>query len=250
MEKNNVFESFINRIFSFPLWVKEILYLQLKENLEATLVDSDINAQYDDVYQFYIPQISFKGKKEFSDREHSHDINTYKFLEGVSQGLSIIEITLNNFWTLEEISKIFTDCIEREYIAIPSSNIVIVTSFYLSSKIRLGEYFKRLGKISLEQLDQALRKQKETQDAGQKLGIATILIQLGYISEQDTKNLLVIKEESRKRFIFTMDVNTSSMSETEDVSSLQQSIKQLTNENQYLKSKLREIYNQEKENAL
>ena len=55
-----------------------------------------------------------------------------------------------------------------------------------------------MGRISVEQLDQALRTQQYIEESmHEHTGIANILINLGYITRQDTEGILFLKEESR-----------------------------------------------------
>lgn len=256
MEKhNNIFSIFVDRLLDLPLWVKEILYLELKSDIEKNSLTQDIcgNIDKESLYQYYVPTLTYSGKKELSSRSTGPSSTIYKFLEAVSLGLNILEITLSNFWTLEETAMLNIQCVEKEYITAPSSVILKAISLYLAGKIRLGEYFKRLGKINVDQLDTAIRKQKELEAAGQKVGMATVMIRLGYINEEESKMVLLIKDECKKRFILNSDIpgktsvsgppqgGASSVSPVGGVSASSEIVLKLTKENTILKNKLQAI---------
>lgn len=203
MEKVNIFISFLEKIFKMPLWVKSALFLELKTNINKYLNDNEMAEviDKDELYQCQVLTLTYSGKKELSSRAGRHNPHLYRFLEGVSSGLSIMEITLNNYWSLEETAMANMDCIDSEYVTPPISTRAKSTLLYFANRIRIGEYLKRIGKINVDQLDLAIRKQKELSVAGQKVGIASLMINLGYIKEEDSNFILFLKDESKRRFI-------------------------------------------------
>jgi len=245
--ENNMFEAFFNGILSFPMWVKQTMYVKIKENLENELQGYIhlVNAQ--DQFQLYVPTLTYRGKNELKNREHVLGQNYYTFLLGVSNRQNIIEMTLNNFWTLEESSKLFIDCMQKELVHKPDKESLEAIAAYMAGKIRLGEFFKTMGKMDVGQLEQALRIQKEReQKTGEKTKIAAILIEMGIITQEDTKILLMLKEEAKKRFILDFGiggVNSDIMNEDDSIITLQRNIKQLAQENKILKDRLRKILN-------
>ncbi|MCQ2788914.1 MAG: hypothetical protein MJ229_00910 [bacterium] len=141
------------------------------------------------------------GKGELAERAAGFDANIYAFMEAVDQGFNLIEIAMNNFWTMEEIAKYFVLCEEQNYIKTPDSIQIATMIGFMSGKFRTGEYFKRIGRINVDQLQDVIVKQKEAADAGTPVMMAELMISLGYLTERETKSLLVIKEEAKKRFI-------------------------------------------------
>lgn len=208
MEKRHIFSSFLTKILDMPLWVKEILYVELKKNVEeySFLLDETGHIDKESLYQYYVPSLTYAGKKELTTHSEGHAENVYNFLECANEGLSAIEITISNYWALEEAASINVFCLEKQYVTPPSSLLAKTMLVYLSGKIRLGEYFKRLGKIDVVQLENALRRQKELEAQGQKVGIATIMINMGYITEEDSKLVLHIKDECKKRFVLNPEL--------------------------------------------
>ncbi|MDD3238075.1 MAG: hypothetical protein PHV37_08280 [Candidatus Gastranaerophilales bacterium] len=248
MEKKNLFVSFLDKFIDLPLWIKEALFLCLKQDLEKYSV-AQKSVDKSDLYQFYSPVLTYVGKKEISSHNDSHEPNVYKFLEGAAMGLNCLEITLNNYWTLEETALLNILCVEKEYVSPPSSKVANAMLLYFSGKIRFGEYFKRIGKINVDQLDSALRKQKELEENGQKMGMASVMIKLGLVTEEDTKNVLYVKDESKKRFIFNTDLlGKGNASRVDSVSGITAGsnlalLEKLTKENTLLKHKIKGIIN-------
>lgn len=242
-----MFESFFNGILSFPLWVKQVMYVKLKENLENDLGEFISLLNEEDQFELYTPELTFKGKHELELRELRLGQNFYSFLLGVANGQDIIEMTLNNFWTLEESSKLFIDSIQKELIHKPKRELIEAVASYMAGKIRLGEFFKKMGKIDVKQLEGALRLQKERLDkTGENIKIAAVLIEMGYITMEDTKIILMLKEEAKKRFIMDFGISaiqSQTMEDNDSVVMLQRNIKQLSQENRILKDRLRKILN-------
>ena len=250
INKENKFKDFVNKTIDFPLWIKQVLFLALRDNLEGTVTKSFLNIMAkENTFQFFIPKLTFKGKKELETREHNLDINTYKFLSAAVNEISITEITIGNFWTLEECAKCFTDALDLEYIHKPANDILTGTAYYISGKIRLGEYFTRIGRLTIDQLDEALRAQKQiSESTGDRIGIAGVMLNLGFVSEKDIQSILHVKDESKKRFIFDMTIPGvsapgSSSDEQDGLSNTMLELEKLRKENKILKEQLRKILN-------
>ncbi len=207
MEKKNLFVEFLNKFLALPLWLKEILFVNLREDLaKHSFEDNNENIRKESLYQYYVPALTYLGKKELVERAGGYHPNIYKFLSAAAQDDNIAEITLNNYWTLEEAALLNIESIEHEFVTPPGSTYAQAMALYLAGRIRIGEYFKRIGKIDIDQLDSAIRKQKELADAGEKIGMVSVMIKMGYISEKDSKVVLYIKDECKQRFIFNPDI--------------------------------------------
>lgn len=202
-----IFESFLEKVSEFPFWVKEIIYIKLREEFEqAYLSEADLHAPIEEAYQAYKPMLTYAGKKELADRSNSENEAVYRFLQIVQEDCSIAEITLRNFWTLENTAKANIYCIQKEYVQKPTSVKVLATAQFIAGRIKIGEYCRRIGKITVDQLDTAIRRQKELEGQGKQVHFAEVLIQLGYITEQETKAVIYIKDECKKRFIFNANM--------------------------------------------
>ena len=239
MAEFNLFQTFNNKIMDFPLWVKEVVYFQLKQSIDQYFDASEVLRSPDSIFQFFRPKLTYAGKKEFESRGRELSSESYKFLEMCGTGHSIVEMTLANFWTLEEIAKMFTYCVSKELVTRPDDKKMEVTAAYMASEIRLGEYFKRIEVIDIEQLERALRAQKASEESGNRIGMGQILIDMGFITQDDISLLLQIKDESRKRFIFNFNMGANK--KMEDPTGLEEIAQKLTAENIALKKQLEEL---------
>lgn len=202
-----IFESFLEKMSEFPFWVKEIVYIKLREEFEqAYLSEDDMHLPIEEAYQAFVPQLTFVGKQELTERGHEEDEAVYRFLQFAEEASSVAEITLKNFWTLEKTAKITIYCMQKEYIKRFGSTKVEAMALFLASKIKIGEYFKRIGKINVDQLNNVIRKQQELEKKGKSIMFAELMISMNLITEKETKAVIYMKEECKKRFIFNANV--------------------------------------------
>ncbi len=240
--KKNMLKMFLDKLMAFPLWVKQIIYLRLYQNLSESLSEDFIFTNENCMFQVYIPTLSFSGKTELVERKAGMDENIYNFLANVSEGMSMLEISMNNFWTMEEIAKYYIFCLDQNYIRTPESNFITAMAGFMAGKFRTGEYFKRTGKINVDQLEKAILTQKKTISEGKPMKIAEVMISLGFITEKDTTSLLLLKEEASKRFILDTNMVPQVASVTDDeTEKLKTTIKKLTEQNSLLKAQLTKI---------
>lgn len=245
----NILAIFLDKLLDFPLWVKQIIYLRLYKNLEAYLSEDFIKTREEDVFHLNVPILSFAGKTELSDRKQKLDSNIYNFLANASDGLNILEISMNNFWTTEEIAQYYVKCLELDYVKMPKSVYVLAMTGFMSGKYRTGEYFKRVGKINVDQLEKTILKQKEYASQGVQKKMAEIMIELGYITEKDTASLLIIKEEAKKRFILDTSVLPKEAGQKfEEAKNYKEEVTKLTEQNRVLKEQLNKILTLVKKN--
>ena len=94
--QRNFLEKFLNKISNFPVWVKEIIYVNLSDQ-----IDTGVDLSY--TFSTYKPALTYKGKCELDYKESNFDINIYNILDACDKNLSISEVALNTFMSLEEI---------------------------------------------------------------------------------------------------------------------------------------------------
>ena len=240
----NKFSSFMANLLMMPIWIKQLLYVYLRYRLEEELTPQYLNSyELDDIFQLHKPLLTYKGKKELETKVSGFHSNYYIFLQDSADGLTVAELTIKNNWNLFEVSNIFIDCLEKEFIANPSSNKMIEIVRYMAGKTRVGEYFLRTNQITMEQLENVLSQQEKIKQAtGEQVGAATVLVNMGFVPESEIKAILRYKEESRKRFLFDNFV-VSDMSVGEDTASLKATNDRLLKENKLLKLQLRKLLN-------
>ncbi len=245
--RNNIFTLFLNKVLNVPFWVKQVMYLKLSDEMrEYACEDFLRNSDRNNIFSTFVPTITFKGKTELAERKCGFDNNTYNFLRFCAENLSMLEISVNTFLSMEEIAKYYQLCLEQNFIKNPNSPEIHAMAGYISGKFRIGEYFKQKGILDIDQLRQAILKYESSND--KKFG--EILVELGYVTENDLKAILLLKEESKKRFI--LDHSVMPKSETtfsDDGQKYQDEIKTLKDENLKLKQKLLKLLELVKKNA-
>jgi hypothetical protein len=196
------FEKLNAQILALPLWVKQVLYSVLKQELENLLSKRTLDTfQPDDTLQLWKPEMTHGGNRELENPTGQYPPGVLKLLHYAKQDKTIVDITILSGWTLEQCCIYLLDAISKELINPPKSGIIQATILYLSGRVRLGEYLVKIGRLTVEQLDQALRTQRYIEESlGERTGIGNVLINLGYINKQDSEGILFLKEESKKTF--------------------------------------------------
>jgi hypothetical protein len=197
-QDSHIAQQLINNIKGLPLWVKQVVYLELREELMGHFVPESLNTlTSDDTVAFYVPKITEEGERLLLDRKDEIGM----LLMDSKNQYTVLDVCLRHEWSLEICCHFILEAISQQWLKPPGSTKAMGTIEYLGNRIRLGEYLVKMGRISLDQLEQALRTQQYIKEALQEhTGLANILINLGYITRQDTEGILFLKEESRKPF--------------------------------------------------
>ena len=196
----SAFELLTRQISTLPLWIKQVIYHQVRADLEQSMSKTALDTFAEqDLLQMWVPPVTHAGKKELELPNGQGNPSTKQLLYMASFGKSVLHICVHHQWTLEHCTMLLLDAIERQFITLPTSYIMEATIHYLANRIRIGEYLVKIGRVSVEQLDQSLRTQKYIEDAlGEKSGLADVLINLGYINRHDSDGILFLKDESKK----------------------------------------------------
>ena len=245
--RNNIFTLFLNKVFAVPFWVKQVMFLKLQQEMRDYACEEFLRTHpTDDIFATHIPTITFKGKTELIERKCGLDSNIYNFLSCCEENFSILEISVNTFLSMEEVAKYSEFCLEQNFIKNPNSVEILSMAGFISGKFRTGEYFKQKGTITVDQLSEAINVYEKTTD--KKFG--EVLVALSFLTEDDLKAPLALKEEAKKRFI--LDHSTMPKSETaytNDNQKYEDEISTLKEENQKLKQKLLQLLDLVKKNA-
>jgi hypothetical protein len=199
---NSPFEGLVSQLQSLPLWVKQVIYQQMKSDLESSITRSALDTlDRENLLQMWTPIVTKAGRGELEEPSGAVPAELSKLLYLSCYEKSVIFICMANSWNLEQCAELLLQGIERNLIVTPKSTVIEATILYLANRIRIGEYLVKIGRLEMDQLDQALRTQKYIQEAlGEKTGLADVLINLGYINKQDSEGILFLKEESKKIF--------------------------------------------------
>lgn len=237
----------MNKVFAVPFWVKQVMYLRLAEEMREFACEDFLRSrEKNDIFSTFVPTVTYKGKTELIERKCGFDNNTYNFLKCCSENFSMLEISVNTFLSMEEVAKYYQLCLEQNFIKNPNSPEIHAMAGYIAGKFRIGEYFKQKGIIDADQLSQVIRTYECAND--KKFG--EVLVELGFVTENDLKAILLLKEEAKKRFI--LDHNVMPKSETtfsDDGQKYQDEIKALKDENLKLKRKMLQLLELVKKNA-
>ena len=235
--QRNFLEKFLEKISNFPGWIKEIIYIKLSK---------EVNPQGDLAYIFAVfkPSLTDKGKCELNSRLSGFDNNIYNIFNYCDNNLSISEIALNTYMSLEEIAGYFLFGVDEGYIQLPDNSQILNIAGFLAGKFRTGEYFLQDGAISEQQLDDAVlnyehRAKKNNKKFGQSL------IELGLISDKQLKTILSIKEIAKKRFI----LDHNDIPKVTEAADYEKRIKNLEEENRKLRNRINELLNSNEKNV-
>lgn len=196
----SLFIGFMEKMLAFPLWIKQTIFLNLSKDLNTYLSNEFLDVEEGELFHVYKPTLSELGQNELLTKESKYDESIYSFLNCCSKGMSLIEIAIENNFTMEEVSKAFMFCRTSGLFSTEVPKLVAAIAGFLAGKYRTGEYFIRAGKMTVEQLDDVLNKQQEMNEAGKHVFIAELMVQMGCVTDTDVKSIIFMKEEAGKRF--------------------------------------------------
>jgi hypothetical protein len=199
-QNTSPFEYLMQQIGTLPLWIKQVIYQQIRADLELSMSKPALDTfGAQDLLQLWVPTVTPVGRRELELPNGQGDASLKQLFYLASMGKSVLHICVHHQWNLEQCSILLYQALERQLIQTPTSGIIEATIHYLANHIRIGEYLVKIGRLQIEQLDQALRTQKYIEDAlGEKSGLADVLINLGYINRHDSDGILFLKDESKK----------------------------------------------------
>lgn len=225
MQNRSYFDNILTKILELPLWVKQALFVELKEHMIkiAPLSSIDVISK-NNLIQLYVPLLTQFGTKVQANMSVGFGLDKSKLDKEIVEIIDlaknkqrIIDICQAKNWTLSQTSKILCKAIEQNLIEQIKSNIVESTVYFLAGKIRIGEYLVRTGKITVEQLNMALYSQKYTEDTiGERIFLAQILLNLHYITSHDYENLIFLKEYGDELYPSTLSDNIKDVNEQFD----------------------------------
>ena len=236
MDKS-LFVEFMEKLLSFPLWIKQTIFLDLSKDLNTYLSNEFLDVEEGELFHIYDPELSELGQKELLTKESMFDESIYSFLECCRKRMSLIEIAIENNFTMEEVSKAFTFCKTSGFFSKDVPKLIAAIAGFIAGKYRTGEYFIRAGKMTIEQLDEVLNKQQEMNESGKHVFIAELMVQLGYVREVDVKSIIFMKEEAGKRFSINPDEVPNIALEKENYD-IRVENERLKEENEILKQKM------------
>lgn len=239
--KKNIFNLFVNKLIEYPLWVKQVVYLKLYQNMRNYHCERFIVKNPDKLFSTFVPTVTFQGKTEMWNKVSGLDTNIYNFLNLCYEGYSILEISLNTFLSMEEVAKHCIFCIEQNYIEIPDSPEVFAMAGFIAGKFKTGDYYRLNGSITIDQLDYAIMEQRRLDDRMEHKLFGKVLVDLGFVTEENVKTLFVLKNDARRRFILDSEHMATAQLPDEEKEEFNKEIEELKKENKALKQRLMQL---------
>lgn len=239
--KKNIFNLFLNKLLEYPLWVKQVVYLRLFQNMRNNHCERYVITHSYKLFSTYVPTVTFVGKTEMWNKISGLDTNIYNFLNLCYEGYSILEISLNTFLSMEEVAKHCIFCIEQNYIEIPDSQEVFAMAGFIAGKFKTGEYYRINGSITIDQLDYAIMEQRRLDDRMEHKLFGKVLVDLGFVTQENVKTLFVLKNDARRRFILDSDRMVTAQLPDQERDDFNKEIEELKKENKALKQRLMQL---------
>ena len=237
MLKQNNFSLFLQKVEKFPMWIKQAICLKLSEGIKAEVCETFLKENADDIFSLYKPILTFKGREELKNRKSGFDLNLYNFLVFCEDDFTILDISLNTFLSMEEVSKYFVLCVEQGFLEHPDNIEIEAMAGFLAGKFRTGEYFAKKGVINEEHIKKAVDIQSKTSKK-----FAEILVDMGVITREDVSAMLSFKADSQKRFILDYNEVPQGKEEFSDKEEkYKKEIEDLKTENEKLKKKIAQL---------
>ncbi|PWL77931.1 hypothetical protein DBY21_04485 [Candidatus Gastranaerophilales bacterium] len=238
--KKNIFDLYMNKLLELPLWIKQAIYVKLKEDIKKRNCAKILEIKEEDLFALYKPILTYNGRTELTQKNCGLDVNMYSFLNLCNADYSILEIALSMYLTMEEVAKYFIFCVEQKYLERPESDEAYAMAGFISGKFKTGEYFMHNQKLSFNQVQSALTEQSRINSSGgTRLKYAQILDSMNLIDKNDTEMIFTLQEEAKKRFILDY---TSAPTASRAYMSLEEKsseeVEKLKEENKMLKEKL------------
>ena len=233
----SLFLGFMDKLLTFPLWIKQTVYLNLSKDLNNYLSNEFLDVEEDELFHLYRPSLSEMGQNELLTKDSKFDDVIYSFMSSCSKNMTLTEIAIENNFTMEEVSKAFTFCRISGYFSQDVPKLVSAIAGFIAGKYRTGEYFIRAGKLTIDQLDEVLNKQQDMNSEGKHVFIAELMVQMGFVRDIDVKSIIFMKEEAQKRFSLNPEEVPTIALERENYDIRVENTK-LKEENEILKQKM------------
>lgn len=175
--KKNIFDLYMNKLLELPLWIKQVIYVKLKEDIKEHNCEKILETKEDDLFALYKPVLTFNGRTELMQKNCGLDANMYSFLNLCNADYSILEIALSMYLTMEEAAKYFMFCVEQKYLERPESDQAYAMAGFISGKFKTGEYFMHNKNSALTRFKMRLMNNAELTVKASSLSTRRFLIQ-------------------------------------------------------------------------
>lgn len=66
--KKNIFDLYMNKLLELPLWIKQVIYVKLKEDIKEHNCEKILETKEDDLFALYKPVLTFNGRTELMQK--------------------------------------------------------------------------------------------------------------------------------------------------------------------------------------
>lgn len=210
--KKGLYSVFLDRMQNMPYWFVSGFMYEMKKK-EDFLSGNNLYENIQQPFPIASVTLTFAGKKELQTKASRLSMDVYKFLHMGLNGCTLMEIAINNFWSFEKTSKIFSYCFQREFVARTADASLSIVASYLGGELKLGEYLKRLGIIETEDIQKALEEQKRTEQRCNRELIGSIFTKMGLVTMDDLYEILALKADTDKVVFLNFDIATKPLKE-------------------------------------
>lgn len=235
------FKSLVNNITNKPYWVKQALFLELRDDIKRMTSIELIEAiDKNDLLQLYSPKVSALGKKILQDASFASTMNisplVVSLMRQADGNKNVIDLCHDNRWSLKLFAQLIIEADSKGLIEEIRSRQILYIFKFLADQICMGDLLVKLNKITMEQLSHAsftLNQSQSAFDTIENTTIEEVLVRLNYIDKEKLNSLLVLKQASEVVFEGSNDPETSLQLE-----GLQESINILASEKQIVEDQL------------
>lgn len=112
---------------------------------------------------------------------------------------------------------------------------------FIAGKFKTGEYYRINGSITIDQLDYAIMEQRRLDDRMEHKLFGKVLVDLGFVTQENVKTLFVLKNDARRRFILDSDRMVTAQLPDQERDDFNKEIEELKKENKALKQRLMQL---------
>jgi hypothetical protein len=192
----------MEQLHHLPMWMKQLVFVRMRADLEPVMSRETLETlQANDCLQMMVPQLSRKGSHELLAEQSRLPQQLKQLLQVTQSHSNVASICVTHQWTLEQCCANLLLAYKFDLL-MPCANVKVdATIRYLGNETRIGEYLVQIGRLSWDQLDQALRTLNYIQDVlGERTAFGEVAINLGFVTRQECEAILFLKEESKKAF--------------------------------------------------
>ncbi len=131
--KKKYAHTFLDKLLAFPLWVKQIVFLRLYQNLSLSLSEDFITTEESEISTYMCLLCHLWGVQSCLKKKSGLDDNMYNFLKNVDESLACWNRN-EQFWTMEEVAKYFISCLDLNFVKTPESVHVFAMRGFMAGK--------------------------------------------------------------------------------------------------------------------